>query len=127
MHDVEGVLGNQGPFVIRPARPGDAEAIAHVHVETWQAAYRGLVPDEHLDSLDVDARAERWLRLLSEDEPGPSVGVVDRPVLVAVIDAVVVGFATGGPEQWDRHIGAARSELIGGAQVSEIRMVRPPG
>ncbi|HNI60392.1 MAG TPA: GNAT family N-acetyltransferase, partial [Pseudomonadota bacterium] len=36
----------QGP--VRPAGPDDAEAIARVHVETWRATYRGLVPDHYL-------------------------------------------------------------------------------
>ena len=30
---------------VRPATPGDVTAIAIVHVETWQVAYRGQVPD----------------------------------------------------------------------------------
>jgi hypothetical protein len=31
----------------------DADAIAPVHVRSWQAAYRGFMPDEVLDGLDV--------------------------------------------------------------------------
>ena len=33
-------------ITLRPARPGDAAAIAKVHVETWRATYAGIVPDE---------------------------------------------------------------------------------
>jgi 2'-5' RNA ligase len=36
---------------LRPARPQDIEAVAGVNVRAWQAAYRGLIADEVLDSL----------------------------------------------------------------------------
>ena len=50
---------------IRPATPTDAGTIAGVHVATWQAAYRGLIPHSVLDALDVESRAAFWHRLLS--------------------------------------------------------------
>lgn len=30
---------------IRNARPGDEEQLAHVHIQSWQEAYQGLVPN----------------------------------------------------------------------------------
>jgi ribosomal protein S18 acetylase RimI-like enzyme len=53
---------------VRRATVQDADAIAAVHMRTWQAAYRGLMPDAFLDQLDVPARAERWQRNLSSDD-----------------------------------------------------------
>lgn len=53
---------------VRRATVQDADAIAAVHMRTWQAAYRGLMPDAFLDQLDVPARADRWRRNLSSDE-----------------------------------------------------------
>lgn len=44
---------------IRRATAGDAVALANVHIDFWRSAYRGLVPDSHLDSLDYDRRAAR--------------------------------------------------------------------
>lgn len=44
---------------IRQATPNDAEEIAKVHIDSWREAYRGLVPDAHLDSMDYVSRAER--------------------------------------------------------------------
>ncbi len=41
---------------LRPALPDDAAAITRLHVAGWQVAYRGLLPDELLDSLDVEER-----------------------------------------------------------------------
>ena len=46
--------------LIRPAVPEDAAAVACVHVDSWQAAYRGLLPDEYLDSLRWEDRAARY-------------------------------------------------------------------
>lgn len=44
--------------VIRLAVPEDAESLAYVHVSSWKAAYKGLVPESYLRSLNVDKRAE---------------------------------------------------------------------
>ena len=45
---------------IRPAEPEDALAVARVHVRTWQAAYRSLLPDHYLDQLRAEDRAARY-------------------------------------------------------------------
>jgi len=34
--------------IVRDARAEDAAAIAEVHVRAWQAAYRGLMPEDFL-------------------------------------------------------------------------------
>jgi len=39
---------------IRYAVPDDAKQIAEINVEGWQTAYRGIFPDEFLDSLDIN-------------------------------------------------------------------------
>lgn len=78
-------------FLIRPALPDDATAIGVVHVRAWQAAYRGVMPDEYLDSLSTDQRAAMWRdRIAREDLP---------PLLVAETEGVVVGFAAYGRER----------------------------
>lgn len=51
--------------MIRAATPADARGIAKTHVASWLGAYRGLLPDEALDVLDVDVRAERWYDALT--------------------------------------------------------------
>lgn len=45
---------------LRPARPGDAPAIARVHVETWRAAYAGIVPDAYLVAMTESKQALQW-------------------------------------------------------------------
>jgi GNAT superfamily N-acetyltransferase len=77
-----------GPGNIRDAEPGDAHAIAVVHVRTWQDAYRGIVPDDYLDALDVDERERRWREGISAPE---------GPIRVAEVEGDVVGWACYGP------------------------------
>jgi GNAT superfamily N-acetyltransferase len=91
MSRTRGSRDSRGPLVVRPAQPEDARQIAVAHTLSWQAAYRGLVPDEALDSLDVDDREARWMRILDD------AAAKDQNVLVAQIHDHVVGFATGGP------------------------------
>lgn len=43
----------------RPATAGDLDAIAEVRVRSWQAAYRGQVPQSYLDVLSPAADAQR--------------------------------------------------------------------
>ena len=38
---------------LRDARKGDELAVAEVHVRSWQEAYRGLMPGEFLDALEL--------------------------------------------------------------------------
>jgi len=75
---------------IRPATVEDAAAVAAVHVGSWRAAYRGIVPQEHLDGLDVACGTELLRRHLA----GPAEG---EGVLVATDGGRVVGFVNFGP------------------------------
>jgi ribosomal protein S18 acetylase RimI-like enzyme len=78
--------------LVRPAVLQDAPAIAAVHVATWRDAYAGLLPDDFLDGLDVDQRAERWRGRLAALPAGLF-------VLVVELDAEVRGFVSGGPSR----------------------------
>lgn len=51
---------------VRTATPADAPGIAHVHVTSWQQAYRGVLPSGHLDTLSVPLRTEFWASFLAE-------------------------------------------------------------
>lgn len=76
--------------VVRRATGSDAEAIATVHIGTWQVAYRGQLPDAYLDGLSADLprRIEVWRRRIG-DPP--------REVWVAEDDGRAVGFVALGP------------------------------
>src|SRR6267378_3827093 len=49
-----------GHMLIRPAVPDDAIGVARVHVRSWQAGYRKLLPDDYLDRLRPEERAQRY-------------------------------------------------------------------
>lgn len=70
------------------------DALAEVHTRGWQEGYRGQLPDELLDSLDPERRAEMWRRWLARD--GDEV-----LVLVALDEDRVVGFTATGPARDD--------------------------
>ena len=65
--------------MVRPARPEDAEAIAHVQVETWRAAYAHAIPPETLARADPAERAEMWRQWLTGGS-ATFVGEVDGEV-----------------------------------------------
>ncbi len=76
--------------VIREAVEADAAEMGRLHVRAWQAAYRGIMPDEYLDGLRPDDRIEMWRGHFAR---------ADRaPLLVAVSSGAVVGFAVFGAE-----------------------------
>ncbi|HXY16636.1 MAG TPA: GNAT family N-acetyltransferase [Gaiellaceae bacterium] len=75
---------------VRRARPGDAAAIAEVHVRAWQAAYEHVFGAERLAELDVGRRRTGWERILAAP---------DEQVLVAEHEGEVVAFASVGPSR----------------------------
>ena len=72
--------------LIIPALPEDAAGIAALHAESWQNAYRGLVPDSFLDGPVIDERLLYWTQRMATDDEGP------RQVLKAVNGGEMVGF-----------------------------------
>ena len=78
---------------IRHPRAGDGDGIARVHIETWQTAYRGLLPDEYLDGLtaDLERRAAWWERQIAE-------AANRRLIQIVAQDEIgILGFVTCGP------------------------------
>ncbi len=78
--------------LVRKAGVQDAEAIAQVHVHSWQHAYRGIIPDDFLDALSVRERTEFWRSQLATET---------RETLVIEAEREVVGFAGFGPSRDD--------------------------
>lgn len=54
---------------IRPTQPADALRIAEIHVRTWQAAYRGIVPDGYLNSLSIERYENMWSPHIGRGSP----------------------------------------------------------
>lgn len=83
-------------LVVRPAVRTDARAIATIRVETWRAAYGGLIADEVLDRLDVDREAERRRSRWAENHADPR-----ATELIAEVDGEVAGWAAVGASRDD--------------------------
>ncbi len=75
---------------LRDATPADARAIATVLVQSWRAAYRGLLPDDVLAGLSAHDRERQWSEVLT-GRPSRTGAVV------AVVHDAIVGFAATGP------------------------------
>jgi GNAT superfamily N-acetyltransferase len=70
--------------LLRPGTSADAEAVARVQVETWQAAYAHALPNDRLMALSPEDRVEMHRR---------------HPPIVAEVDSKVVGFVSVGPSR----------------------------
>ena len=73
-------------MLLRPAEPEDATAVARVHVRSWQAAYRSLLPADYLDNLRPEDRAQTY-DFTSRDPLKPQ-------TIVASKEGLILGFAT---------------------------------
>jgi GNAT superfamily N-acetyltransferase len=115
-------------MLLRAAEPEDALAVARVHVRSWQAAYRSLLPDDYLDQLHPEDRAQKY-EFANPDPAKPY-------TILAAEGESICGFATTmlsrdadlagfgelcalyvDPERWGRGIGvtlvaAARARLL---------------
>jgi GNAT superfamily N-acetyltransferase len=89
---------------VRPATAADGDAIGRVQVETWRAAYAGLMPAGAIAAFDVEARQAMWRDgLAREPRPGSATFVAEA--------GGVVGFAS---------VGAARDEADGVGELYAI-------
>jgi GNAT superfamily N-acetyltransferase len=73
---------------VRDADRGDARAIAEFHTACWKQAYHGIVPQAHLDALEVADREMRWRERLAQGTRG---------VALADLAGKIVGVARSGP------------------------------
>jgi ribosomal protein S18 acetylase RimI-like enzyme len=78
-----------GAVTIRRATTADADSVAAVHVQSWQAAYRGHLPDQVLDDLSVERRARFWRSFIDAGRSG-------EHLFVVVEDGAPCGFAHAG-------------------------------
>ena len=78
-------------MLLRPAQPDDAMAVARVHVRSWQVAYRGLVPDQHLDALRPEERAQRY--------DFAAIDPLKPRTILAIEDGSILGFAATAPSR----------------------------
>jgi ribosomal protein S18 acetylase RimI-like enzyme len=66
---------------IRRARVADAWDVAKIHVASWQAAYRGIVPHDYLDGLSAAPREKFWRESVERGNPELWVAEVNSSVV----------------------------------------------
>ena len=74
---------------IRKARETDLDNIAELYIANWKETYKGLLPDEYLDSLDLPYGKGKWSSFLKED---------GNHILVAEEDSRFLGFGAFTPD-----------------------------
>jgi ribosomal protein S18 acetylase RimI-like enzyme len=95
-------------YLILPAGPADAEALARVHVTSWRETYAGLLPDGFLARMSEPGHAHRFRKELLR--PGP------RDVTLAALNPYgVFGYVCGGP---------SRAGVAGEAEIATLYILR---
>ncbi|MFD2924389.1 GNAT family N-acetyltransferase [Halobacillus naozhouensis] len=74
---------------VREAMEDDAAAIARISVDTWRAAYQGLVPNSFLQQMSYGERTNKWKQKLADLNMKTYVAETEK--------GEVVGYANGGP------------------------------
>ena len=82
---------------IVPLAAERTRGLAECHIACWREAYRGLIPDHVLNAFDIDHRARQWERIRAQDP---------EPVLLALDQETVIGFAGAGPSRDDPPVAA---------------------
>lgn len=72
---------------VRPMLPTDSKRVAEIHTLSWQFAYKGIVPQDFLDDIDINKRESNWKSGIEKD---PSL-----VRLVAVANNKILGFVCG--------------------------------
>jgi ribosomal protein S18 acetylase RimI-like enzyme len=86
-------------YSVRPAIARDAQAIADIHVATWQATYKDLMPADYLQTITVAKRLKYWREAIEFSEP---------QLLVATEGEQIVGFVG-----FDRSRDASTKSSVG--------------
>lgn len=69
---------------VRKADAEDSTVVGEVHSSAWKSAYRGIIPDDYIDSDTASKRTEEFLESLKDDkctyfileESGNAAGIV---------------------------------------------------
>lgn len=102
-------MSQDAKITIREAVASNAAALAEVQAAAWKTAYRGMLPDEALDSLTVTERTVRWKKILAENP---------RATLVASVGDRVIGWSGFGASRDDDRAGRSdRSAEVYGLYV----------
>jgi len=51
---------------LRRALPADAQTVGRIHVESWNVAYRGIMPDDVIARTDLAYRTKFWAERMAD-------------------------------------------------------------
>ncbi|WP_193084427.1 GNAT family N-acetyltransferase [Brevibacterium aurantiacum] len=109
-------------FRVRRARVADAAQIAAVHIAAWTAAYRGIMADEILDSLNIDRQTAGWARNLGEESNPMSALVALEPVEDSAATERILGFGGVCPPRDSAEVLASLPDVSGLGQLASINL-----
>ena len=133
-------------MLLRPAQPEDALAVAGVHVRSWQAAYRNILPDDYLNQLRPEDRAAKYdfatrdplkpQTIVAVEEKRMSPAIRGFATVMPVTDSEMPGLwramralcgpSTLGQRDW-RGAAFCRSRADAGARISQRNSVGADG
>jgi GNAT superfamily N-acetyltransferase len=94
----------------------DVDELARINIDTWRAAYAGIVPQTRLGSMDPEAHRLRWIENLTTGRPGVE-------FRVAEVDGRLAAYAIAGPYRPQED---AEPEVITGLAELYAIYVDPP-
>jgi ribosomal protein S18 acetylase RimI-like enzyme len=102
-------------IAIRAAVPSDVDEIASLHLASWLAAYRGIVPDEFLAAITLESRVIRWRKALSSSESPLT------ETILAVDGSTIQGVSSFGPRRHPASTGVGEVYALHVAPASRRR------
>lgn len=98
----------------RRATIDDADKLGAVHVDSWHETYAGILPDDMLAGLSIEARSAMWAKILGD----PSAFAATAVYVIEDKDSIV-GFGACG-----RQRDVRLKELGFDAEISAIYVLR---
>lgn len=95
------MLGSSAQIVVRKSKPADAKALADVFRESWQLAYRGIIPHLHLEGMIRRRGPDWWTGAIRSGES----------LLVLDVARSVAGYATFGLSRTRSTFTKAQGEI----------------
>jgi ribosomal protein S18 acetylase RimI-like enzyme len=77
-------------YKIREAKLDDAQAIAKVHIKSWQETYKGVVERSYLKGLSLPERIVQWRERIKENSKDYWIFIAENE------KGHIVGFISGG-------------------------------
>jgi ribosomal protein S18 acetylase RimI-like enzyme len=115
-------------ILIVAAGPGDAKALAEVHVRAWRESYAGLLPADYLAQMNEQLYARRWRRQLLAPRPAEMVLAAEARDGLVGYSAARIRSGDGASEvstlyviREAQKLGVGRRLLVGAARVLRSR------